>query len=208
MIKNFVVTILCCLMTTGAMAQKMRIGVKAGVNMNTTVPPRPLFDGTKENTFHPGFTIGGSLFFPLSRSLQLEVDLLYSMKSNKSHMESLTAPPGSITPYSFDYVVKRHYICFPALIKYYPTADVYIECGPELGYRVGLNYSACETVESIYNNKIDFGILCGVGYDINEHLYVNARYTHGLVNTYSEKYPIEKDSEKNRCINIFVGYRF
>lgn len=204
--KNVIIALLCCLVPTSVMAQSVKFGVKAGGNINTTAHPRFTINAEKTHSFVPGFNVGGVITLSLAKKFEIETDLMYSLKSNKSH---LPFPHPDTWYLKIDYTINRHYLCLPIAAKYYVFHNLYVECGPELSFMLGLNSSNYEQQERYHKRNIDFGILGGIGYKINEHLFVNARYIHGLINEYKEDFWTDVyDGEQNRCIQLAVGYLF
>lgn len=204
--KKIIIALLCCLVSTSVMAQSVKFGVKAGGNINTAAHPRFTINAEKTHSFVPGFNVGGVMTLSLAKKFEMEADLMYSLKSNRSH---LTFPyHETMWNIKVDYTISRHYLCLPIAAKYHVFQNLYVKCGPELSFMLGLNSSNYELQERDNRRKIDFGILGGIGYKINEHLFVDACYTHGLINEYKEVLPGHDDAEQNRCIQFSLGYMF
>ena len=84
------------------------------------------------------------------------------------------------------------------LAKFYLTSKkLSLEAGPQFSFLVDQNLEDQYEAESF-----DFGVAAGLGYNITENFFVQARYVAGLTEA-------NKDAEvTNRVIQFSVGYTF
>ena len=84
---------------------------------------------------------------------------------------------------------------------------LFLEAGPQLGYLLDDSNKIENYDEAVKNefdsNKIDFGLVGGIGADLSRHFSVDMRYYLGLTNN------MEKPEKgKNRSLEVSVGYWF
>ncbi|MBU2927241.1 porin family protein [Winogradskyella psychrotolerans] len=88
-------------------------------------------------------------------------------------------------------------LMLPIMAKYYVAEGFNIQAGPQFVF------SLEETGDDYSSIEIDLGI--GVGYDINENFFIEARYALQLNNSYTGD---EDLTAKANYINVGVGYNF
>lgn len=207
MVKKTALTLFVAAIALTANAQKLRFGVKGGLNFSkeTQSKVEQLYISS-DLSFRTSFHIGGVMNYALTDQLELEADLLYSQQGYKDIIYT-TAIEQNIA--NENYTVTSHYINLPIAIKYYFVDGFYAECGPQIGYLLSKK-DKLENWENTYdayssNNtkKIDFGIFGGLGYRFNNNVFIEGRYIHGLTGTSKVV-----DGCKNRNIQISLGYLF
>jgi opacity protein-like surface antigen len=207
MVKKTALTLFVAVIALTANAQKLRFGVKGGLNFSkeTQGKVEQLYISS-DLSFRTSFHIGGVMNYALTDQLELEADLLYSQQGYKDIIYT-TAIEQNIA--NENYTVTSHYINLPIAIKYYIADGFYAECGPQIGYLLSKK-GELENWENTYdayssNNtkKIDFGIFGGLGYRFNSNVFIEGRYIHGLTGTSKVV-----DGCKNRNIQISLGYLF
>jgi hypothetical protein len=188
------------LVTFQASAQ-FTIGPKAGLNVSDVH-----FDYSVMNDnvkFRNGLNVGVFGDYYLNNRFDVQAELLYSQQGYKN-----TVP---VTDFGGTTIIDgfkslKHYLNIPMLIKFYPIKRFYLEAGPQVGFRLGHNYSTAEKAwDDILNESAsgkiaaDFALAGGVGVRIGNGFSVNARYCHSL----------SKESEfayKNRVIQFSLAY--
>ena len=187
---------------SGAFAQDVRIGIKAGGNLstvtNTEMPAKMKF----------GFQVGGFLDFKFDERFSLQPELLYSAQGAKYTVTVLWEDgnwhnvSGS---YAFDY------INVPVLLKINITEGFSAEIGPQIGFLIGARWK--EKGDGVLVNSgsgtdncntIDVTALAGLSYTFAENFVVSARYGLGLTNILKNDYV----NFKNSVIQLSVGYKF
>ena len=103
-----------------------------------------------------------------------------------------------------------NYINIPVMFKYYATSSLSIDLGPQFGFKVYDKYTdkweedgkKMKAKHNMYHRNFDFGIGLGATYIFNEKVFVQLRYTLGLV-------PLYKGSNaRNGNAQLSIGYRF
>jgi hypothetical protein len=108
------------------------------------------------------------------------------------------------------------YLKVPLLARYYINESFSIEAGPYLGVLLTADEEYSETSDGntssgTYNikegfNNTDFGLNFGLGYKMENGLFINARYSYGLSNILPDS--DDKQEIHNVAINIGIGYFF
>lgn len=105
---------------------------------------------------------------------------------------------------------QTNYINIPVMFKYYVTKSLSIDLGPQLGLKV---YDKCtdkwedsnghwDEKYNMSHRSVDFGLGLGATYNFSEKVFVQLRYTLGLV-------PLYKDGNaRNGNAQLSIGYRF
>lgn len=197
--KKIIIVLLCCLVSTSVMAQSVKFGVKAGGNLSN-MSHRPKSPMPQENHFIPGASFGGVINYNINEHWGIEADIMYSMQGcsevviyEQLHLGGYLAKEEK----TFS-TTRTHYIILPIAAKLNVFKGLFIEAGPQLGV-------LCNSplIWFKHENRVDFGILGGLGYKINDHLFVNARYTHSFTETIKGT-----PGGRNRNIQVTMGYMF
>ena len=106
-----------------------------------------------------------------------------------------------------------NYINVPVMFKYYTAPDFSIDFGPQMGFNVYSKYTDADekaTDFKRWTNAIDFGLGLGGTYDIDNHVFIQVRYTLGLSKVFKTSYDGAKwdDDRKNGNIQLAFGYNF
>ena len=183
-------------------AQNFHFGIKTGINLSKetkTEVERQVEDF--DNEFRKGFHIGGIVTYSINKQWELEGNLMYSQQGYKEHLFSIK---NNRTIYS----IRSNYINHPIAIKYYPLEHLYIEMGPQIGFLISKKHKI-QGEENITKyiplkpNHIDLSLFCGLGYKFSNNILLEARYIHGLNNTYKNV-----ALSQNRNIQLSIGYLF
>ncbi|MFA7446152.1 MAG: porin family protein [Flavobacteriaceae bacterium] len=149
-----------------------------------------------------GFHIGGFIDIRTSEKLSIQPELLFSSQGTKVEIN-----------FFGDHYKSRavvNYLNVPVMFKYYAAEQFTIQAGPQVGFLLsakekweGGGDSGEETISGL--NSIDFGINFGLGYNINENMFIEARYNIGLSN-------LVKDAEgdasvQNAVFQLSLGFR-
>ena len=103
-----------------------------------------------------------------------------------------------------------NYINIPVMFKYYVTSKLSIDLGPQFGFKVYDKYTdkweedgkKMKATHNMYHRNFDFGLGLGATYNFNEKVFVQLRYTLGLVPLY------KGGNERNGNAQLSIGYRF
>jgi hypothetical protein len=162
-------------------------GVKAGVNMATTVQ-KGVTSFENKNRFD--LNLGGMYRLQINRFV-LQPELMYSNKGGRFERET----PRETIRNSY------RYISAPILLGWIPTDGLTIQAGPEFSYALNTPTSNGPGVRN------DLGIAVGVHYDfldMVDKFSLNLRYIYGIkdisTNPIVERY--------NRTIQASIVYNF
>lgn len=183
-------------------AQNFHFGIKTGINLSKetkTEVERQVEDF--DNEFRKGFHIGGIVTYSINKQWELEGNLMYSQQGYKEHLFSIE---NNRTIHS----IRSNYINLPIAIKYYPLEHLYIEMGPQIGFLLSKKHKIqgegnITKYIPLKPNHIDLSLFCGLGYNFSNNIFLEARYIHGLNNTYKNV-----TLSQNRNIQFSIGYLF
>ncbi len=177
--RRILLVCLLCFGMNSINAQMLKFGVKAGGNFSNLEGDN--VDGSTYTSFH----FGAILEFKLLENLALQPELLYSSQGTKVDGDS------------FD-KINYNYITVPVLAKFYLTSNkLSLEAGPQFAFLVDQNVK-----DQFEGETFDFGLAAGLGYNITDNFFAQARYVMGLTEA-------NKDAEvTNRVIQLSLGYRF
>ncbi len=200
--KKIVITFLMATAIITVKAQTFHFGIKTGINLSKetkTEVERQVQDFNKE--FRKGFHIGGIVTYSINKKWELEGNLMYSQQGYKEHLFSIE---NNRTIYS----IRSNYINLPIAIKYYPLEHLYIEMGPQIGFLLSKKHKIqgegnITKYIPLKPNHIDLSLFCGLGYNFSNNIFLEARYIHGLNNTYKNV-----TLSQNRNIQFSIGYLF
>lgn len=103
-----------------------------------------------------------------------------------------------------------NYINIPVMFKYYATSSLSIDLGPQFGLKVYDKYTdkweedgkKMKEKHNMGHRGFDFGLGLGATYNFNEKVFVQLRYTLGLVPLY------QGSNARNGNAQLSIGYRF
>ncbi|MCC9073254.1 PorT family protein [Flavobacterium sp. F-65] len=181
--KFLLLAVLTVLGFTNVNAQKIKFGVKGGLNFASISG-----DDTKDVDAVTSFNFGVVSEIPISEKFSFQPELMYSGQG-----------------YSFnDNTVALSYLNIPLMGKYYLTKGLSVEAGPQIGFLLSAKDDNTNVKKSF--NTFDFGVNFGLGYKLENGLNFGARYNLGLtdinnIDNYSGK-------NKNGVLQVSVGYFF
>ena len=105
---------------------------------------------------------------------------------------------------------QTNYINIPVMLKYYVTSSLSIDLGPQFGFKVydkstdkwDDSSGHWEEKHNMGHRGFDFGLGLGATYNFNEKVFVQLRYTLGLVTLY------KGGNARNGNAQLSIGYRF
>ncbi|MBR3520955.1 MAG: PorT family protein [Prevotella sp.] len=202
---RIVLTLVFSLFALLSSAQTVQFGVRGGSNISGESRHKYSADVSNSTDYRMGFNAGGMVNLKLSEKFDVEADVLYSMQGFKQDI--YTTVEGSYDNIEVQ-TVTSHYLNIPIVAKYYVVNGLYVECGPQVGFLLGRtnnkkDWSIADPYEYSKSKKVDFGIVAGLGYAINDNFFIDARYSIGFTGT-SKIY----DGGKNRNIQVSIGYLF
>ena len=202
--KKTMFALVCMLMAAGtAMAQKnFTIGPKVGVDY-THWWGKDINDESALN-----YQAGVFMEYRASSKFAIAPEVVFAThKRPKSEWKDwIDKDPAVdvITTY------QTNYINIPVMLKYYVASSLSIDLGPQFGFKVYDKYTdkweedgkKMKATHNMYHRNFDFGIGLGATYNFNERVFVQLRYTLGLVPLYKD------DSARNGNAQLSFGYRF
>jgi hypothetical protein len=184
--------------------EKVKGGFKGGLNV-TNLYIDDVDDENSKIGGHAGLFVKAS---PL-KFLGLQTELLYTMKGSQVHYQDLLAS-GSVK-------YKLNYIELPVMAVI-NVGPLNVHGGVYGGYLIGVrvknldsngNTNFEQELDRDDFNKVDWGILGGVGFDFSEGT-VGLRYNYGLkeVGESGTKVGDYTKNSKNSVLNLYVGFNF
>ena len=171
-------------------------------------------DGYLVTSGKTGFHLGGYVHIPLSETFAFEPGLQYS-KKGYSIKGDFQINALKILAINAGARVQSHYIDVPLLLKANVAKGLQVYAGPQVSYllRSTLNAKLGVLGISIFNkgvgitgrfNKVDLGLVAGIGYEFDNGLNIRAGYDYGL----SRLDKNDNYGAYNRVVKISVGYSF
>ena len=191
-------------------------GFKGGYNYSS-------FNGevTKDNSLKglSGFYVGALLELPLGDVISLQPEVIYSRQGAAWEREYNVPIVGKTT---LKNDIKLDYLNIPVMAKV-NLGPLFLEGGVQFGFLVNKpkvdSYIANVYLRNLLDkdsyNSFDFGVGAGLGVKLNQHFFVETRYTYSLTNVFD---PNDKhfksslisdgDNFKNSVFSIGLGMKF
>lgn len=202
--KKTMIALVCMLMAAGtAMAQKnFTIGPKVGVDY-THWWGKNINDESALS-----YQAGMFMEYRMNNKFAIAPEVVFAAH-NRPTMEwhdwiDIDPARDVITTYH------TNYINIPVMLKYYVTPSLSIDLGPQFGFKVydkstdkwEEDGKEIKEKHNMGHRSFDFGLGLGATYNFNEKVFVQLRYTLGLV-------PLYKGSNaRNGNAQLSIGYRF
>ena len=202
--KKTIIALMCMFFTAGAaMAQKtFTFGPKIGVDY-THQWGEKINDESALN-----YQVGAFMEYRFSDKFSIAPEVVFATHARpKCEWKDwlIEEPAHDITS-----TYQTNYINIPVMFKYYATSSLSIDLGPQFGFKVYDKYTdkweedgkKMKEKYDMGHRSVDFGLGLGATYNISERVFVQARYTLGLV-------PLYKDGNaRNGNAQLSIGYRF
>lgn len=212
-------------MVVGLMQAQTRFGIKAGANFST-------FTGKSytDNSMKTGFHAGGFAEIKASEKLFVQLELLYSEQGAKIDVSETVE---NVVFIEYDEKWNLNYLTIPVMVKYYVHKGLHVEAGPQVGILLSAkekyktNYTSPEFPDESFRRSgtddiselfksIDMALNAGLGYDITNHIFADARYSYGLIDIYESVNAVDvpgqtvrnKTVARNNVLSLTVGYKF
>lgn len=191
---NIILLALVILTAESALAQNIRIGIKAGGNGSWLRG-----DQTSDQIFKElktGLHYGVYTTFHFGGIFALQPEVLYSAKGNNFF--------DGIKGLKLD----MQYVDVPLLFQIWPSDKFTIYFGPQAGIIYSANLKQKDGGEKTsfidYIKFIDFGYVAGAAVELKSGLRIFARYNHGLVDISEDKVRVIQNS----VIQTGLGFSF
>ena len=202
-----------------AQTQKIRGGIKAGVNTTTwggdaaqSFSEALNSSGSLKTKIKTGYHVGGFLHIPVTPYFSLEPGLYYSTKGMTVEQ---TFAQNSFLKVRADITNESHYLDLPLLAKVELGKGFQLFAGPQVSYLIANKVRGEAgvfgfTMEQDIDWKtglreFDFGLTGGLGYQFVNGILMNVAYDHGLTSLDAGKSNFDI---YNRAVKFSVGYRF
>ncbi len=196
--KKKILSLLCVVSLTffaNAQGDGLSWGVKGGVNYSNVTESGFSYDASI------GFYVGGYARYSLSDRIVLQPELLlsqqgYGKSADKRERKYIldSSNDGMFVENELD-AWQPMYINLPIMGKYFFTEGFCVELGPQLGFIV-----SDDDAEDM--GKFDLGLALGLGYELENGLNFNVRWTEGFMDL------ADGVDAKNRVFSVGVGYTF
>lgn len=174
------------LMTSGLVAQDLKFGALAGLNVNIiteNVDPEP--DGYESSTASGfGFHLGGFGEYAINESIGIRAELQIQQRGVTDEIEFVTIDENlELTTAMVDYKQSDLFVQIPILVAINAGESLSFHVGPTLGFLASANAEFDgEEVENADEgrNGFELGLALGAQYNLNENMGIGLRYTRGL----------------------------
>ena len=173
-----------------------KIGGKIGANWSRVTEQKPAFTELK-NIIGP--RIGAVAAYDINSHWGFQGELLYNQMGFKTqiHMYSYDTQ---------DLKNRSHYLSMPLIAKFYPQGKngFCLQLGPQISYLIDNSTKLKDTPEVTdwSQNRLDFSIAAGLGFEMANGIFFDARYALGLTKC------LKNFDSQNRSIQISIGYLF
>ena len=194
-----------------AQENSVRFGVKAGLNIaNIVGDSQDLWDDLN-GEIKPiiRFHVGALVEIPVSEVFAIQPELLFSRQGAKLKIDNA------------EEISNLSYLNIPLIAKFYLAERLSFQVGPQIGFLLsaknkasGTFFDGFETVtvdeESDIKdrvNSVDFGLNFGFGYQLEQGVFFDARYSLGLSNI-NDFEGSDDFEDSNSVFQISLGYKF
>ena len=197
-------------------ANAQNFGFKGGYNYSS-------FNGevAKDNTLKglSGFYVGALLELPLGDVLSLQPEVIYS-RQGAAWEKDYNVP--ILGKGSLKNDLRLDYLNIPVMAKV-NLGPLFLQGGVQFGFLVGKPETSStvngrrvtEELDKDAYASFDFGVGAGLGVNLSEHFFIEARYTHSLTNALDpdnnslKNARISDDNNfKNAVLSVGLGVKF
>jgi hypothetical protein len=190
--KLFILLIaLCSVLAVNAQKTKREEGIKLGIKggLNVANLMGDVEDVAIRTSIHAGLVAE----IIINDKFSIQPELLYSGQG-----ASVTSDGGGR--------IKLDYITLPVLAKFPIAKNLSLEAGPQVGFLVSGKYKTNDSNDKIEDTKtIDFGLNAGLGYELNNGVFFQARYNLGLTDV---GFAGDNNRASNAVIQFSIGKLF
>lgn len=192
-------------------ANAQNFGFKGGYNYSS-------FNGdvAKDNTLKglSGFYVGALLELPLGDVISLQPEVIYSRQGAVWEQKDILG--------EFKKDLKLDYLNIPVMAKV-NLGPLFLQGGVQFGFLVGkpeVSYTRgaqriSQELDKDAYASFDFGVGAGLGVNLSQHFFVEARYTHSLTNALDPNNNSLKNAHisddnnfKNAVLSLGLGVKF
>ncbi|MFN3909134.1 MAG: porin family protein [Flavobacterium sp.] len=171
-------------------AQGIQIGLKGGANFsNFTGGNIENIDFKHATNFHAGLAVE----FNLTPSFSIQPEIMYITQG------------ANLDGFGDQIKNRLGYVAVPVLAKFYLIpGKLSIEAGPQVSVLV----NEADGISTSDTEKIDFSLAAGAGFNVTNHIFVQARYVAGISKVNSIPSASGNVDIKNSAILLSLGYWF
>jgi hypothetical protein len=182
--KIFSIVILLITFTSTYSLGQLKIGIKAGLNLNTVKSVNFPSNGIRYFQFNSH--AGISTQFDINKKLHLNTDVLISTRGYTAQ----------------NLKTNLTYLNVPVLVSYSLSRLLEFELGPDFSIKLSENPNE----QGLKFKSVDAGLSAGIRFNLTEKFTLTNRYYHGLTSIAS--YTSDKESKSfNRTIQVSASYR-
>lgn len=176
-------------LASGTFAQKAGIGLKGGPLASRT--PTELL----RTTWTPGLTGGVYLPWGVGPKMEIQPEILIAAMGS-----------GFIEPDDDRYSIRSIYLQIPVSFKLYFSNTMNVHAGMQASRLIQAQRVDGEDHRDFTDrlNRMDYGLIGGLGADLSRGLDFTARYIYGMTPVLSNDQVL---FPKNRAVSLTVGYR-
>lgn len=181
-----------------AQAQGVRLGVKAGANLNQ-------IDGQSfNNGFNLSYHFGGFLEIDINKKLGIQPELLWSQTNSKPSSFNTVYTTGVSPLFNGNEQIKLDYLSIPLLLRYNMIGGfLTLNAGPQYSILLREDKTLLQNGQSAFKSG-DFAMVAGAQLNFKV-LRIYARYNIGLQNINDID---KKDKWTSQQIQGGIGFRF
>ncbi|MCB0439560.1 MAG: PorT family protein [Mangrovimonas sp.] len=205
-------TCILILSTTSILAQNpspnLNLGVKGGLNISTVGG-----DDIEERDSRTSFNAGLFAEVPLTDRFSFQPEVLYSGQG----FDIMEIDQDNIFDTNENIEYQLDYIQFPLMAKAYLIKGLYVEAGPQFGFKINEEIDTAPNSDGgdtpidpddSYVKDFDFSGALGVGYKFDNGFFLSARYTHGFSSIFKEDTIFEDVDARNSVWQFGLGFSF
>lgn len=184
MIKKILLPIIFFLFLFNVHGQDSRYGMRIGANLSSISSdniPEDLDDS------RIGVVVGFFAEYALTNRIGIQPELQFSSEGNKEDN------------------LRINYLQLPILFKYNFNEIVNIQLGPQAGLKIW-EWEDDGIMEDNFNT-FNFAAVGGIGFNINDNFFIDARYIYGLTNVYEDEGDQTGFEGNTTNIQLSFGYR-
>ncbi|WP_336517479.1 porin family protein [Pollutibacter soli] len=171
-------------------AQKFQVGLKAGMNASNFT------GGNIDSKTLLGFHAGTNFNFLLGNNFSISPEILFSSQGAKYN------------ELGTEKNLKVSYIQVPVLAKFRFNGGLYLEAGPQVGFKVGEDVDIPNQTIDNFAKNLDLGIGAGLGFHSRSGFGIGARYIAGLSKVGDFNASEMNPDFKNSVIQLSLFYTF
>lgn len=168
---------------------RLHFGLKAGGNYSD------FSNADFDTEGFAGFHAGAIVAFDINQKFSVQQEFLFSTQGAKLK--------GGL---SDGKDLKLSYVSVPIVLKYKTNFGLYIEAGPQIGILVSEDFK--EITNNDFAEKMDGGVVGGIGYQFQNGLGIGARYYLGLTDVSKIKFTTINTDFQNNMAQVSLFYIF